>query len=480
MKMRLFVLLFVTLILLANQSVAAEENITEVKIDDIPVIANAGTKLDFYISVGNRIGPPCTAQIDYWLEDNVEKVSNGSDSLFLESGAVEQIQASLLLPSNLSGIYNFFLEMKCNDSIALANKTIEIRQIIPTMPELGILEISDNEENQQLQFSYQLKSNQDNAVSIHVDEKILKDNNVVWENTQNIALAGSTVLKRFGPVLPPGNYSLIISASHGSETARMVREFTVGIVPPLFAFTEITIVALLALFFVVLFASLWFVVRRLYRTGNTTFSTSWSKGRATKINNVLCPVESESSGVLEDFELSQLLENAEIKGAKREKAIEFAGRTPVVQIVRGCILTGKRKKIVCETTVAMTVPNNTNRNWKNVVVLAGIPEFLGKPGEIKADCEILCLEDSPVIKFVLPKIGALQSASISYKAPTMVSQAEANSIPLPAIIKYREGKPLIIAQVNVEKQAESTEKIKKKRKTVKNVIVCKKHSKTKK
>ena len=48
----------------------------------------------------------------------------------------------------------------------------------------------------------------------------------------------------------------------------------------------------------------------------------------------------------------------------------------------------------------------------------------------------------------------MQSASFTYKAETMISQAEANSVPLPAVIGYKKGKPLVIAQVRVEKQAE--------------------------
>ena len=71
----------------------------------------------------------------------------------------------------------------------------------------------------------------------------------------------------------------------------------------------------------------------------------------------------------------------------------------------------------------------------------------------------------------------MQSASISYKVPIMVSQAEANSIPVPAVIKYVEGKPLVISQVKVEKQAESLEKNKKKIKVVKKVMAYKRRSK---
>jgi len=477
MKALWLALLITMFVLLAFQPVMAEENITEVKIENVPVIATAGTSLDFSILVGNRIGPPCTAQLDYWLADNGKKVSTGSDSLFLGSGASEEIDASLLLPSNISGIYDFGLEMNCNDNTVLANKTIEVKNIIPTMPDLGDLEISGNEEGQQFEFSYKLKTNHKEQIPIHVEEQILKDNNVVWSDSQNIAVVGSVAIERFGPILPPGNYSLSIKAIHGTETARIVREFTVSSVVPAFAFTEMVIASLLALFFIGLFASMWFVAARLYRSGHTILPTIVGNGNAEQVKNVLCPVEAESSGVLEDFELSQLLDNAKIKGNEREKTIEFVGRTPVVQITRGCIITGKHKKISCETTVTMTVSNNTNRNWKNVVVLAGIPEFLGKPDEIKADCEILGLEGSPVVKFILPKVGAMQSASISYNVEIMVSQAEANSIPLPAVIKYDEGKPLIIAQVKIEKQAESQEKGQKKKKAAKTAIVYKSPSK---
>jgi len=60
------------------------------------------------------------------------------------------------------------------------------------------------------------------------------------------------------------------------------------------------------------------------------------------------------------------------------------------------------------------------------------------------------------VKFLLPKIGAMQSAVITYRAKKIVSQAEANSVPLPAVVDYEEGKPLVIMQVKVELQQEKT------------------------
>ncbi|MDP2974157.1 MAG: hypothetical protein Q8N60_03840 [Candidatus Diapherotrites archaeon] len=186
----------------------------------------------------------------------------------------------------------------------------------------------------------------------------------------------------------------------------------------------------------------------------------WSSAStATAIKDRVYVVESESSGVPDELEISQLLDMAGIKGKEREQCFEVVGRIPVAQIVKSGVVTDRLDKMSCETSVAITVSNNTNRNWLNLVFLARIPTFLAEGvGEIEADCEMHAVQGASIAKFELKKVGALQSANFSYKVTNILSQAEANTIPLPVIINYKEGEPFVVTPVIMEEHAENAEK----------------------
>jgi hypothetical protein len=461
-------ILLIALAVILFASAAAAENVTEVKIESIPVIVKAGTRLDFSFLVGNREGEACNAQIRYWVGSLDPKPSQGSDTVYLGEGEIMKGSASVLVPSSMGGVQDFYLELVCNETVVVANKTIEVRASVPTMPQFSTLDIEASAESEQLEFSYEIKSNEEETIAVQVEEQLTKDNNVVWTNTQNIAVTGSTQIKGFGPLLPPGNYQLAVKAIHGNETARMVREFTVSPVPPpLFpgAVTTGLIVLLLAIIILGGIATARFFSKRDQSLFQRILPSLARGGTAVK--HRICNVESESSGVLEELELSQMIDDAGFKGKKRQKAILYASRTPIEQLVRSCVVTYKNGKTKCETTVTATVQNNSNRNWNNLVMLVRVPLFLKKnTSSFEADCESEAIEGTTILKFKLPKVGAMQSASLSYKSGKIISQAEANSVPLPAVIRYRRGKPLVVTQVKIEKQVE-TAKVEKKKKAAK-------------
>jgi len=472
------ILTMLVLLLVAAQPALALENITELRIENIPVIAKAGNSLDFSFSAGNRIGDACTGRLNYWVESSGKKISEGSDSLFLGQGAIEQKQASLLLPSNLSGVCEFHLEMKCNDSVVVANKTIEVKNIIPTMPELGTLEIFGNEEAQQVEFSYALKTNHEEQVPIHVEEKILKDNNVLWTNSQNIALGGNTVLQRFGPVLPPGNYSLTISASHGTETARMTREFRVApiAIPPM----PISLIASIIALAIVLVAALiltghylWSakkdsVHKKILATGATAEqSQTFEEAGLLPNADSVCLVETEASGVLSHDALNGLFDKAGIEEEEKGPAFETATRSPVIQTIKSCVFTDHDGKMTFETIVANTVVNNSQRNWEHVKAIASIPSFFVKDiSSISSDTEMQAEQEDSLLRIDLEKIGAKQSASIVYRTTKLISREEASQVSLLAVIGYKKGRKLKIKKVKIKQ---------KKKLCAKKAVLKKKH-----
>ncbi|MBN2067735.1 MAG: hypothetical protein JW744_04670, partial [Candidatus Diapherotrites archaeon] len=174
----------------------------------------------------------------------------------------------------------------------------------------------------------------------------------------------------------------------------------------------------------------------------------------------LCVVESEASGVLDSSALNQLLDDAGFHEEEKAKAFEVAESVPLAQAVKSCVFTGLRKKMSFETLVKVTVSNSSSRDWADVIVVARIPDFLsGNIEDISSDVEMKVSELGPAIKFTLSKVGVMQSASIVYKVPKLISQEEADNVALPAIVSYRELRTGVIPSIKAkrekpEKQAE--------------------------
>ncbi len=451
---------------------AAAGNVTELRVEEIPVVVEAGTALNFSFSAGNRIGPECAAQIEYWIEGSGEAVelaqgsaetvrlSQGSDTFFLGKGETKAAKGILLVPSDASGTLFFFIEMKCNDAAVLANKAIEAKEKMPPLPLFSDLAIKESSEGSQIEFNYTINSTQSGTVPFQVEEQILQDNSVFWRAAQKVPITGSISLNRFGPILLPGNYTLVVKAAYGSESAEITRLFTVAPAAAPFPLLQaLTAAALILLLFAAVVITTKLISPRAHLArqaamlggiapGGSAAPVSMKKKRA-------CIVQSESGGIADEFDLSQLLDAAGMSAKEREKCAEAAGRIPITQIVKGFIFTDYSNRMSCETTVAITISNNTNRNWRNLVLLASIPDFLAEDAmEIDADCEMQAIDGTPVVRFFLEKVGAMHSGCIFYRVPLLVSQAEANSIALPAVISCEESKPLVITQVNVEKRAE--------------------------
>ncbi|MDP2974214.1 MAG: hypothetical protein Q8N60_04125, partial [Candidatus Diapherotrites archaeon] len=471
--MKKFLFFVLALLLIFCPAFAADvNNVTELRIEEMPLVVDAGTALNFSFSAGNRIGQECAAQIEYWIEGSGKtaglsqgsaetfRLSQGSDTFFLGKGETKTAKGNLLVPSNASGMLSFFIKMQCNDATVLANKAIEAKEKMAAMPLFSDFSIKESGEGSQIEFNYTINSSQSGTVPFQVEEQILQDNSVFWRAEQKVPITGGISLNRFGPVLSPGNYALVVKAAYGSESAEVTRLFTVAPAAAPFPLLQaLTAAALILLLFAAVVITTKLISPRMHLArqaamlggiapGGSAAPVSMKKKRA-------CIVQSESGGVADEFDLSQLLDAAGMPAKEREKCAEVAGRIPITQIVKGFILTDYSNRMSCETTVAITISNNTNRNWRNLVLLASIPDFLADDaGEIDADCEMQAIDGTPVVRFFFEKVGAMHSGLILYRVPLLVSQAEANSIALPAVISFEESKPLVITQVNVEKRAE--------------------------
>jgi hypothetical protein len=428
------------LLLFFLPAVCATANITELKIESVSWQAEAGNVVEFAFTVGNRVGPECSAKIDYWIGTESEKVIAGNDTVFLAGSETKKEEGSLLVPEGANGIETFFVAMQCNDAKVIASKPIKVVTPVPTILEFSTLDVAESKPAEPIVFSYQIKSNNSNELIISIEEKILQDNNVVWQYSQQSSIVGGAAFSKKGPILQPGSYSLVVAATVGNKTATISREFSV--VAPVSAFPLLSIAALLLLFFAATLIATRFI---------------WpARRRAIAEEPIarqgICLAESEASGVLDSNALNALLEGAGFSDEEKRNAFAVATTVPVIQTVKSYIFTSEREKTTFETVVKIAVSNNSNRDWANVVLIAKIPAFLsGAVSEIAGDVEMQAAEKGSAIKFTVEKIGALTSANIIYRAPKLIAQQEVESIALPAVVALEQGVRIPLKKIKIVK-----------------------------
>ena len=82
-KKRVFPILLIVLFLTINVSA---KNTAELKIENISEAIRAGESFQFSFVIGNRLGPGCAAELQYWFEEQEQKLVQGNDTIYLESG----------------------------------------------------------------------------------------------------------------------------------------------------------------------------------------------------------------------------------------------------------------------------------------------------------------------------------------------------------------------------------------------------------
>jgi len=462
MKSQAFLIL-IALFLLSFSSVATGQNITELKIEDITTKVEAGSLVQFSFSVGNRVGPACVAEIDYWIGTEEERIIEGRNSVFLGEGETKSETASLLVPDDVKGVKSFYMQMKCNDAVVFASKPMKITMAIPTILEFGSLDILDMPENrgeQPLGFSYVIESNRGDETPIYVEETILKDNNVVWSTAQESFIAGERAFEKKGPLLLPGKYTLVVNATYSGKTASITREFRVlSPIAPFPLFSLLTFVAVALAFAVLLFVFVRFFLfgQKSFRSIGPSVSSSLQPSSPTpamQSRQGMCVVESEANGVLDSASLNQLLDDAGFSEEQKQGSFSVASSVPVAQTVKSCVFTSAKQKMSFMTIVKITVSNNTAMEWRNVVVIARIPAFLsGDIEQFSSDAEMGVDESGSTVRFTLKKVGILHSASIVYVSPKLISQEEADAIPLPAVVSFKESRRAVVPPLTVKRNA---------------------------
>jgi hypothetical protein len=192
---------------------------------DTPV--KAGETFDFVYLLKNPLGSPVDAEVEYWLEKDGEKIVEGREVVFIGKGEEKEFESNLPLLGNMLGKYQLVVQLVFEGTKVFATKDIEVKTSVELALDLHISRLPAQIKTGPLQIDIFVGTNMDESTSVKVNQAIMRGNEIVWKSEEQLAVRGSRRITIELPILPPGDYRLVLSAAGGGATASIIRNFTV-------------------------------------------------------------------------------------------------------------------------------------------------------------------------------------------------------------------------------------------------------------
>ncbi len=194
---------------------------------DTPI--KAGEVFDFVYILKNPLGKAIDAEVEFWLEKDGEKIVEGREVVFLYPGEEKEFEANLNTLEDMLGKYSLVVQLIFEETEVFATKDIEIKSSVPLVLDLYISRLPEKIETGPFEMEIRVGTNLDVRVPVRLNQIIMKDNEIVWKSDNQILVNGSKKIAFEMPILPPGEYKLVITATSTSEgaTTSVVRSFTV-------------------------------------------------------------------------------------------------------------------------------------------------------------------------------------------------------------------------------------------------------------
>ncbi len=102
-------------------------NLFDIKIINFPLLTKAGEFFEFTYFMKGMQGVNGDVEVSFWIEKDNEKASPGTDVIYLSEFEEKTETTKILIPSTTEqGVYEFFVQVKYEDYIVHASRTIEI------------------------------------------------------------------------------------------------------------------------------------------------------------------------------------------------------------------------------------------------------------------------------------------------------------------------------------------------------------------
>ena len=165
--------------------------------------------------------------VEFWVEKDKQKVTSGSDTIYLGSYEEKTETASLFLPTYVvNDEYDFYVMVTYLDYKAKAYRKIEVGKGIELNVDIKLEELPSIKE-EEVEFSVVLMLNKYEPVDLRLEMRITKDNETVWYKEGELTISRSIVIKEKVGKLKAGDYKLEIVAYYGNKTSKLSQSFSI-------------------------------------------------------------------------------------------------------------------------------------------------------------------------------------------------------------------------------------------------------------
>jgi len=113
----------------------------------------------------------------------------------------------------------------------IASKTIEIAKEVPLILDMQLSELPEIYSLEMFEFSINLAFNKDEAIPLVLEEKITRDDTIVWQTKSKIVVNRSMSVEEKVSDLKAGHYILEVKANYDNKTSSLLKSFNVKVKP---------------------------------------------------------------------------------------------------------------------------------------------------------------------------------------------------------------------------------------------------------
>lgn len=186
-------------------------------------ILEAGQHFDFTYSVEAITDISEDLVVDYWIEKDGKKLISGRDVVYKDFKK-EVRQSGLQIGKEIIGDYDFYIRFRLGEYSATAHQPIKIMYVLPPIPDMGSIELIKDDMN--VIFMVDIGHNKDRAYPFSIDEKLIKEGEVVWKKTKEVMIKEPIKLREEITDLDPGKYIIRVAVSYGNERVEIEKLFT--------------------------------------------------------------------------------------------------------------------------------------------------------------------------------------------------------------------------------------------------------------
>jgi hypothetical protein len=171
--------------------------------------------------------------VEFWLEQNGERVLEGSEIVLL-SALGDLTELNLLdLTQGITGEYDFVVQGSYGDKTFVSRKTINVVEKEPALTiDVSLAGFSETVVGPDNSFSIVVGSNKDSQTPATLTVVVRRNGINVFENKREIMLVGQTDLEETVSGLPPGEYEIVLVVASGLERSTLTKSFLVEMGSP--------------------------------------------------------------------------------------------------------------------------------------------------------------------------------------------------------------------------------------------------------